>query len=148
MSHTTTVKATIKSKSAIERSIKQLATEINGIEILYDAKPRMYYSNQMGICDIVIKLPGAYDVGLKLNSNNEYDIVFDEYANHVSKYLGSRNKKIKNSSDHISKFLQEYSFQVASETAFNQGYLLVDRQYDTNGNIQGIWEVQETIATY
>ena len=58
--------------------------------LVENAKPRMYYGNQEGVCDLVLKLEDAvyggktFDVGFKKNKDGTYDIVMDDWGRAIS----------------------------------------------------------------
>ena len=102
MSHSTTIKTVpISSRSALRAAVAELQTRGINIELVEDAKPRMYYSDQIAkqivgkegadefdfnsdpdVCDFVIKVPGSfYDIGLLRNAGGSgYTPVFDDYS--------------------------------------------------------------------
>ena len=102
MSHSTTIKTVpIKSVNALRAVIAELRQSGIDIELLEDAKPRMYYADQIkkqivgaagsnqfafnqdnDVCDFVIKVNDSYyDIGLLRNADGSgYTPVFVDYT--------------------------------------------------------------------
>src|ERR687892_701427 len=72
MSHLTTVQTEFRDPEAIKAAAKAL-----GIEVVANAKAR-FYMGFSDTCDLVLKLPGRYDLGLKRNDTGTYSFVCDE----------------------------------------------------------------------
>lgn len=104
MSHTTEIKSIkILSVSALEACVRKLKAAGHNVSLEYDAKPRMYYADQVQrqikkaedakeekdrhgfnwrgeICDAVIRVHDAfYDIALLKNKDNELVPYFDAY---------------------------------------------------------------------
>lgn len=140
MSHTTTVKSVkITDINALQLAIQQLKAEGVRVDLLQNAKPRMYYQNQHGNSAYVIKLhDGQYDVGLDLQADGSYVPVFDEHAGYVAKYLGAKRarKQGEESAQHaLGNLLQKYAVNVAVNTAAMQGYIVESTEVDNDGNV-------------
>lgn len=74
------------------------------------------YNGQTTKCDLVINLPGQYDVGFQ-KTNGGYEMIADFWANHISSYLANPDVLDENPDSNeakISKFQQLYN-QVAIE---------------------------------
>jgi hypothetical protein len=90
MSHTTTLKTVaIKSAEALQAAVNYLKEQGVDCELLQDAKPRMYYANQHGKCDYVLKLNNSiYDVGFDKQEDGSYLPVFDSWGGHIQNQIG------------------------------------------------------------
>jgi len=144
VSHTTTLKSvSIKDASAIRQAVAKLKASGVNIELRENEKPRMYYSNQHGKCDFVLKLSnGSYDVGLEKQADGSYAPVFDEWAGHVANSLGSDvnvcpmpNTPEGRAQHQIGKFMQAYTECAAVNTAAAQGYIVDGSYTDDSGNV-------------
>lgn len=80
MSHFSKINATISDEEAL-----RAATDRMGFSLVYGGKCRYYYGTAKA--DVVIKLPGKYDVALTKKSDS-YSISADLYGNQVEKYIG------------------------------------------------------------
>lgn len=127
MSHTTKLKTEVRNAQAIREAAKEL-----GIELLTDAVPRMYYANQHGRCDFVLKLKGKYDVGL-VKEGSGYALVYDSWDGHVAAELGN-SKATANKP--VAKFLQTYAKHAAMLAARAKGYMVQGCTTDAQGNVQ------------
>ena len=158
MSHTTTLKGlAIKDVSAIRAAVAELKTSGVNVELLTEAKPRMYYADQHrrdggyghneGTTAFVLKLPGRYDVGLDLKQDGTYNPVFDEFAGDVAASLGALGVTPAESRGFgymteasgkyaIGRFLQGYAKHAAINAAQAQGYFVESAEVDTKGSVQ------------
>lgn len=139
MSHTTVIKSVpIRSKNIIEAAVRELQQEGVKCNLVANATPRMYYNNQHGICDLVIKLDDCpYDVGLQLNKETGlYEPVFDKWADHLKKKIGSKDVKDTSEASHIGRFLQLYSKHTIIQEAVMQGYSVESCIETANGELE------------
>lgn len=90
MSHTSVLK-TIKivNIDALRAAAEYLKEQGVNCELVENAKPRMYYDNQHGKCDYVLKLKDCvYDVGFDKQADGSYAPVFDSWGQHLQKQIG------------------------------------------------------------
>lgn len=135
MSHTTKVDVKISSASAIRSAVLALQQAGVSCSLLENAKPRMFYSNQHGECEFVLKLNDCpYDVGFERQPDGTFSPVYDEWGGHIAKKIGNSNAS--GFGKHIGKFMQQYSAAVTIEAAVAQGYYVESTTTDAEGNIQ------------
>lgn len=138
MSHTSTLKTIhIRNKEAIKDAVAFLKRKGLDIDLMENTSPRMYYANQVGACDYILRLNNAkYDVGLKLNKNTmEYEILLDTYGDHVKNVLGVSGSKVTNDAPEsliaVEQFVNAYGIMAARDT------ILQD-------NPGALWDIEET----
>jgi hypothetical protein len=114
-------------------------------ELLENAKPRMYYSNQEGVCDFVLRLSdGNYDVGFKFDqTTGEYVAVLDTWNGYVANQIGADRATCpipttpEGRTQHaMGKFLQEYGLHAAINAATEDGMIVNGYTKDEKGNYQ------------
>lgn len=138
MSHTTTVsEVVIKDIAAIRDTVKELQQQGIKCELLKDTVPNMFYRNQHKACAYVLRLEGCrYDIGLEKNGN-QYDMVFDEYGDHLKSILKCN---VENNSrtplSQVSKFVQLYQKNALIREARRQGHIVEGCTQDSKGNLQ------------
>ena len=140
MSHTTTVRSVkITEIDALRQAIAEIAAEGIAVELVENAVPRMYYGNQHGKCDYVIKLKNSqYDVGLERQRDGSFVPVFDEYAGHIAKQLGAKRSRRgnENSAEHaIGNLLQKYAVNAAKNAALGQGLIIESCTVDEENRV-------------
>jgi hypothetical protein len=141
MSHITTVKTEVSDEAAII-----LAAKTMGYEIERNATPRFYYTSLVGYgiadvivaresqsCDLVMKLPGRYDLGFKKNAQGTYDFVCDGELLSGAYGRASQGRAIVGENGET--FLNEYAAAVSTLWAQDQGYI-VDRYVGADGSIE------------
>lgn len=139
MSHTTTVKSVqYADEAAIRAAVDALQQQGVGISLLENSKPRMYYENQQGRCDFVLKLNGQYDVGLVRQHDGSYLPVFDEWGGHVAEVIGTGRGSAE---QHIGRFTRAYSEQALRRKAYEMGYSVDSVHTDSAGNVQLVFAV-------
>ena len=90
MSHTTTIHSVkVTDIRALENAVRDLQNKGVNIDLVRDQAPRMYYRDQHGKCDYVVKLSGNYDVGFVKQEDGSYSPVFDEWNHDVANSLGA-----------------------------------------------------------
>jgi len=142
MSHTTTLKGVvIRDISALKAAVAELQQKGINCELLEGARPRMYYGNQHGTCDYVLKLKdGQYDIGFDKQENGAYAPVFDEWSNHISSKLGAScplpSTPEGRAQHQIGQLLQSYQKHMAINAAVAEGYLVESAYTDDKGNVQ------------
>ncbi len=137
MSHWFSVKTKFNSVDAIKKAASQM-----GYMVVHNRKCRGY-AGQETHCDLVLRLPGEYDVGFEKQEDGTYEIVADFWAYHVSDYLANAdalkeaeklfNEKIQSqewsyteaeafmNEAKISKFMQAYNCAALEELVRMQG---------------------------
>jgi hypothetical protein len=132
MSHTTTVSSIkLVSKTAIEGAIKDLKGLGINVDLLENAKPRAFYSNQqgMGQADMVIQLHDSkYDIGLYRQEDNSYEARADFFAGEIAKVLGTprSSNDVPDEQANMGKFFQAYSRRAVMDQALSQGYAVTE----------------------
>ncbi len=102
MSHFSKINALISDEEALSA-----ATAKMGFTLIPNGECRYYYGTQRA--DIVIKLPGMYDVALSKNDGT-YSMSADLYSNQVEQYIGSG----------AGLLMQEYSAEKVRIEAFKR----------------------------
>lgn len=140
MSHTTTIDAVeIKDLNALRAAINELKS--NGVEcdLLENAVPRAYYSNQQGMntpADLVLKLHDSrYDVGLYKQDNGAYQPRCDLWGGDIARNLGVQEKGVDTAQNALGKLFNTYSIHAVTRKAVQQGYR-VQRVAKENGAVQ------------
>ena len=146
MSHTTTLKGMkIKDAKAMRDAVAGLKRSGINCELLENAKPRMYYSNQEGKCDFVLRLnDGNYDVGFKFDEKaGEYVAVLDTWNGYVANVIGADratcpipNTPEGRTQHAMGRFLQEYGLHAAINAATEDGMIVEGYSKDEKGNYQ------------
>lgn len=144
MSHTTTVKSVpIKDINAIRSAVEDLKKAGIKCELLQDAKPRLYYANQHGKTDFVVKLHDSpYDLGLEKQDNGSYAMIFDEWGGNMKKHIGTTvaacdlpqneaERQVVKKQEHVAKFVQAYTTNATKNQLTAEGYL-VEELVDAN----------------
>jgi Protein of unknown function (DUF1257) len=106
-----------------------------------NVKPRMYYDNQHGTCEYVLKLnDGPYDVGFDKQADGSYAPVFDDWQRNVANKVGAScpiPTSAEGRAQHsIGKLLQNYQKHVAVNAAVMNGYAVESSFVDDAGNVQ------------
>lgn len=149
MSHTTKLKSiVIRDAAALVQAIADMRAEGINCSLDRNAVPNMYYNNQHGNCDYVLRLPNAlyngrnYDVGFDKQEDGTYVPVFDEWGQAVEKQIGAGDTcpmptTPEGKAQHkIGRFMQHYAKNAAMNAAAQQGYAVESVQQDAEGNYQ------------
>lgn len=140
MSHTTSVKSVkITDIEALKKAVQNLAEQGRQVTLVENAVPRMYYKDQHGKCDYVLKLGGIYDVGLEKQKDGSYVPVFDEWGGHVANVLGTKKKVPAGTNKAevaIGALMSEYALEATRNYAYSQGLLIDSIFEDEQGNVQ------------
>jgi hypothetical protein len=138
MSHTTKIKSVvIKDVIALQNAVTRLQKQGVSIELKRNAKPRMFYQDQLKKhlnvenADYVLHLPKSkYDVGLVKNQQGEFDIYFDNWNGYVAQELGNGQ------GNDLGKFLQAYSIEAVTNAAIMQGYGVSGANVNAKGEVE------------
>jgi len=116
MSHLTTVKSVLKDEECIRAAAKEI-----GVDVIERAAPRFYFSGSERdvMCDLVLKLPGRYDLGLKRNAENAFDFVCDNELLSGNFGRGSEGRQLLG--EQAGRLKQEYAVAVAMKQARLKG---------------------------
>jgi hypothetical protein len=141
MSHTSTIAGIVMAdKTIVAQAIEELKSQGIRCELLENAKPRAYYSDQsgMGTAPLVVKLQDAkYDVGLYPRGDGKgFEARTDFFGGSVEKVLGAQTA---NSGEReqakLGKLYQAYAIQAATREAIRKGYS-VQRINKADGSVQ------------
>lgn len=141
MSHTTTLKTvSIKDVAALRATVSELQAAGVDCELVENARPRMYYDTQHGVCDYVIRLnKSRYDVGFDKQADGSYVPVFDEWGGHVGTELGATCRIARTDEERamqqIGRLMQGYAKNAAINAAVSQGYYVESTTTDDKGNV-------------
>lgn len=142
MSHTTTLKTTlIRDITALEAAVADLKAAGVDCDLLQNVKPRMYFGNQHGECDYVLKLHRArYDVGFDKQADGSYVPVYDEFMGEVGKQIGAKACPLPRTAEgkaqhQIGQLMQNYGRHAAINAAVAQGYYVESTVTDDAGNV-------------
>lgn len=141
MSHTSTISNIIISDvHSLRSAIKELTDQGVRCELLKDAIPRAYFSDQqgMGKAPYVVKLvDGKYDVGLYENKEGQgYEARADFFGGHIEKLLGVNDSSPSNPGQaKMGKLYQMYAVHAATRKAIQNGHQ-VRRINQLNGGVQ------------
>jgi len=151
MSHTTTLRSLkITDIAAVEAAVSELNSLGIACQLVRGEAPGMYYNKQQGVCDYVLRLPGAkgrgahgqtqYDIGFTKAADGTYEMAFDDYDSALRKVIGAScpmpNTPEGKAQHAIGKFTQLYAKHATINAAINQGYQIESTSYDEQGNLQ------------
>lgn len=130
MSHTTTLKGVkISDVAALQDAVNFLKERGLKAELIKDAVPRMYYANQYGKCDYVLRLTNSpYDIGFSKQADGSYAPVFDSWAGHLQKEIGNPTScKLPTNADEkaavaVASLLNAYGVHAAKRELETQGF--------------------------
>jgi hypothetical protein len=138
----------VKTHFTSEKAIKKTANSLN-FPIRHNQLCRGYGRNTTK-CDLVMKLPGQYDVGFQKQQDGSYELVADFWSDHISEYLANpdvleyaKNKRkdlieqgkfdkaeeVINQAK-ISKFMQAYNLYAVEELAQMQGLQYIENRLE------------------
>jgi hypothetical protein len=156
MSHTTKIKSVpIRDIAALRSAVKDLQKQGISCELVQDAKPRMYYQDQLQRhlkrgsenCDYVLKLNNArYDVGFIKEDDGTYTPVFDDWQKSVAGQIGNpvpgahehwsgTRNDTEQTLHSIGKLLQGYTTHAMTNVATASGMMVEGTTIDKDGNI-------------
>lgn len=141
MSHTTSISSVrIKSISALRAAVEELRSNGMSIQMIADATPRAYYSNQagMGAAPYVIQLPSAnYDIGVYPAADGDgYELRTDLWGGSVERVLGAKASSAATAEQaKLGRLYQMYAIAATEERASEQG-MQVERTLEADGSIQ------------
>ena len=129
ISHTTTLKTVvINDIDALEETVQYLNNIGTKCSLLKNQRPRMYYENQHGVCDYILRIDDcSYDVGFAKQEDGSYLPVFDSYANILRRKIGAPMKIAPESIEDyqvlaVSKLLDLYGVHAAKNQLEQDGY--------------------------
>lgn len=131
MSHITQIACEVKDLAAAEEAAKAL-----GCTVEHGTKPR-YWGTQFNgdeakNCDLVVKLPGKYDLGLLKKEDGSYTFVADNEL--FSGPFGRNDAGRQLMGDNAGRFRQEYAAAVAMKAARKKG-ISAFRKVREDGNV-------------
>lgn len=129
MSHFTSIKTAIKDIESLKTAVESL-----GLTLVENQTARGY-SGQKLKADYVIKLKGPYDIALKKQRNDTYEIVTDWWGGHVEKEVGKN----------AGQLLQNYGIVCAMKIAKERG-LEVEHEKMKDGTIRIVATEAQTIS--
>jgi hypothetical protein len=140
MSHVTRLRGVkIIDTKAIESAVADLQKKGIKCSLVRNSKPRVHGMDASPVCDYVLKLNGAYDVGLEKQADGSYSPVFDTYQNHVGKEIGATcpmpNTAAGKQQHQMGQFLQSYAEHAARNKAVAEGYMVESSAVDGEGNV-------------
>jgi hypothetical protein len=140
MSHVTKLKGVkITDLRAVQAAVAKLQQKGIKCSLVQNQKPRVHGMDAAPVCEHVLKLNGAYDVGLQKQKDGSYEPVFDTYMNHVGKEIGATcpmpNTPAGRQQHQMGQFLQAYAEEAAKNQAIAQGYLVESTSTDNDGNV-------------
>jgi len=135
MSHWFTVKTRLISETAIKKAANSL-----GFQVRHNTKCRGYNGRNIE-CDLVMKLPGEYDLGFQKQADGSFAVIADFWQDHISKYLANPQVLAKVNEIYpsivkeqgyeaaeayladakMSRFTQQYNYYLVQELAQSQG---------------------------
>lgn len=140
MSHVTKLKSVqITDVRALRAAVAKLQSKGIKCSLVENEKPRVHGYDAAPTCEYVLKLDGAYDLGLQKQEDNSYIPVFDTYQNHVGKQIGATcpipSTAAGRQQHQMGQFLQAYAEEAARNQAMSQGYMVEDTTTDAEGNV-------------
>ena len=133
MSHICTVQCEIKDLAAAEEAAKAL-----GCTVEHGTKPRYYGTQFQGgggeskPCDLVVKLPGKYDLGIFKKDDGTYSFMCDNEL--LSGSFGRNDAGRTLMGENAGRFRQEYAAAVAMKAARKKG-IAAFRKVREDGNV-------------
>lgn len=106
MSHLATMETEYNNVDAIRMAAEALAVTAPGVK-LEGAGQARYWGGRSEECDLVLRLPGNYDVGFKLNANGTYSARADSEAFGGSYSGGADARRILG--NNLEKFTEQYT---------------------------------------
>lgn len=142
MSHTTTLKnVQINDIAALKEAVAFLKERGLEADLLENVVPRMYYGNQYGKCDYVLRLKNSpYDVGFAKQKDGAYAPVFDSWAGHLQKQIGNPTScKVPTTAEErevvaVASLLNAYGVHAAKNQLQEQGYYGYEIEVDATDN--------------
>ena len=142
MSHTTTLKSVaINDVTALQEAVEFLKERGLQAELLQNVVPRMYYANQYGKCDYVLRLTNSpYDIGFSKQKDGSYEPVFDSWAGHLQKQIGNpASCKVPTTAEEreaaaVASLLNAYGVHAAKRQLESEGYYGFDISVNAEDN--------------
>jgi len=137
----------VKTRFISEMAIKKAANSL-GYTVRHNQNCRGY-NNMTTACDLVMRLPGEYDVGFQKQTGG-YELVADFWDNHISQYLGDpvAMQKASNQANKlmaegkykeaeallndskIVQFTKAYNYFAVQEVAQSQGLQIIENRLE------------------
>lgn len=133
----------VEKKSAITDLgyVKQVCARLH-LPVEHDAVPRYYYNaGEASVCDLVIRLPGKYDLGLKLMGDASYAVVSDTELLSGSFGAGDPGRRLLG--DNAALLLQGYNECKVEEMLMQSG-ISFTRTVDADGVV--LYETADPVA--
>lgn len=149
MSHTSVLKTIkINNIDALREAVEFLNSEGIPCSLVENQYARMYYDQQGGKCDYVLKLSNCnYDVGFQKQSDGSYAPIFDTHAGYLERVLGTPNCPVPKTAEErnaaaITRLLDCYAVHAAKSELQNSGdYYSYDVAYDKS---EGAYTLEAT----
>lgn len=116
MSHITVVEVKVTNLAALEKATKKLC----GTMVKNTNTFKWWGASIPGECDHKLQFKNcAYEIGVKKNKDNEYDLKFDSYhSGGLSQLLGNN----------LEKLMQSYSIENVKMLAAQNNYMVMEKQ--------------------
>lgn len=124
MSHLTTIRTAFVNREALFA-----AGEALGHPLIEGGQAR-YYSGLSGECDLLMKLPGRYDLGFKREDDGKFAAVCDSEV--LTGSYGRSDAARQILGENLARFKQEYAAAVAQQFARKSGFAYSRREADVS----------------
>jgi hypothetical protein len=140
MSHVTKLSGIkITSVTALTKAVDELKQKGIECSLVQNQKPRVHGADAAPMCEHVLKLKGAYDVGFQKQADGSFTPVYDTYQSHVGKQIGATcpmpTTAAGRTQHQMGQLLQGYAKHAAIEQANAQGYYVEQSSVDAEGNV-------------
>lgn len=138
MSHTTAIDTIIITDiSALHSAVMEMQQNGINCKLVRNAVPHMFYEDQHGVCDYVLQMPGAYDIGFATRKEGGYIPVTDLWAGKVARVLGVPvTEHYTEEQAAIGKFAQPYTKHAIINAAVADGHTVEECFIDETGEVQ------------
>ena len=125
MSHFTTVKTKIKNLTSLIQALEEMEVTFNQAEEGQMVKVRGYRGNEE-LADLCIQIDDTYDIGVRLTSSGEYELVAD----------WSELELRMDTEAFMEKLTQRYAYHTVMDQIKRQGYTLDEQTQEEDGTIR------------